>query len=67
VRKKFSRKKLSRKIFLKKVGLDITPVAGVFLKRLGFERIFKTQGIFKTQNSALLVLWKGVINPANIG
>jgi len=31
---------------------------------LGFEKIFKTQGIFKTQKSALLVLWKGVINPA---
>ena len=29
--------------------------------RLGFEKIFKTQGIFKTQKSALLVLWKGVI------
>jgi len=42
----------------------VTTVAGLFLTRLGFEKIFKTQGIFKTQKSALLVLWKGVINPA---
>jgi len=41
----------------------MTLVARLFLKRLGFEKIFKTQGIFKTQKSALLVLWKGVINP----
>jgi len=38
------------------------PVAGLFLWGLGFEKIFKTKGIFKTQKSALLVLWKGVIN-----
>jgi len=38
-------------------------VAGLFFWGLGFEKIFKTQGIFKTQKSALLlVLWKGVIN-----
>jgi len=41
----------------------LTPVAGLFLWDLGFEKIFKTQGIFKTHKSALLVLWKGVINP----
>jgi len=35
----------------------LTPVAGLFLTRLGFEKIFNTQ------KSALLVLWKGVINP----
>jgi len=28
---------------------------------LGFEKIFKTQGIFKTQKSASIVLWKGFI------
>jgi len=42
----------------------LTPVAGPFLPRLGLEKIFKTQGIFKTKKSALLVRWKGVINPA---
>jgi len=42
---------------------QVTPVARLFLTRLGFEKIFKTQGIFKTQKSALPVLWKGVINP----
>jgi len=41
----------------------VTPVAGLSLTRLAFEKIFKTQGFFKTQKSALLVLWKGVINP----
>jgi len=33
----------------------------MFLTLFGFEKIFKTQGIFKTQKSVLL--WKGVINP----
>jgi len=42
----------------------LTPVAGLLLTRLGFENIFKAQGIFKTQKSALLVLWKEVMNPA---
>jgi len=41
----------------------LTPVARLFLTRLGFEKIFKTQGSFKTQKPALLVVWKGVINP----
>jgi len=31
-------------------------------KYIGFEKICKTQGIFKTQKSALLVLRKGVTN-----
>jgi len=43
--------------------IDLTPVAGLFFWVLGFEQIFQTQGIFKKQKSALLVLWKGVINP----
>jgi len=43
-------------------GLGLTPVAGLFLWGLGFEKIFKTKRIFKTQKSALLVLRKGVIN-----
>jgi len=45
-------------------ALRVTPDAALFLMRLGFEKIFKTQGIFKPQKSALLVLWTGVINPA---
>jgi len=45
-------------------ALRLTLDAALFLTRLAFEKIFKTQGIFKTQKSALLVLWKGVINPA---
>jgi len=40
----------------------LTPVAGLFLTRFGFEKIFKTHGIFKTQESALLVLRKGAMN-----
>ena len=41
----------------------VTPVEGLSFWGLGFEKIFKTQDIFKTQKSALLVLWKGIINP----
>jgi len=40
----------------------VTPIAGLFLWCLGFEKIFKTQGIFKTPKPAVLVPWKGVIN-----
>jgi len=36
--------------------LKLTPVAGLFLTPLGFERIFKTQGIFKIRRSALLAI-----------
>jgi|AntRauMFilla1563_2_1112583.scaffolds.fasta_scaffold43758_2 hypothetical protein len=32
----------------------LTPVAGLFLWDPGFEKIFKTQGIFKIRRSALL-------------
>jgi len=35
---------------------DFTPVAGLFLVRLGFENIFKTQWVFKTRRSALLAI-----------
>jgi len=42
---------------------DFTLVAGLFLWSLGFEKIFKTQGIVKIQKSALPVLRKRVINP----
>jgi len=41
----------------------LTPVAGLFFRGFDFEKILKTQGIFKTQKSALLKLWKDVINP----
>jgi len=34
----------------------LTPVAGLFLMRLGFEKIFKMQGIFKIRQSALLAI-----------
>ena len=42
----------------------LTPVSGLFWTHLGFQKIFKTQWVVKTQKSALLVLWKGIINPA---
>jgi len=45
------------------VGTEQEEHLTLFLTRLGFEKILKTQGIFKTQKSGLLVLWKGVINP----
>jgi len=32
------------------------PVAELFLTRLGFEKIFQTQGIFKIRRSALLAI-----------
>ena len=35
-----------------------------FYRAFGFGKIFETQWVFKTQKSALLVLWRGVINPA---
>ena len=34
----------------------LTPVAGLFLTRLGFENIFKTQGIFKIKERFLVML-----------
>jgi len=34
----------------------VTPVARMLLTRLGFEKIFKTQGIFKIRRSVLLVI-----------
>ena len=45
-----------------RINTNLTPFAGLFFWGLGFEKIFKTQGIFKTQKPALLVLCKGVIN-----
>ena len=45
-----------RFFFIHTHAWSVTPVARLFLTRLGFEKIFKTQGIMKTQMSALLVL-----------
>jgi len=38
----------------KKFSSELAPVAGLFVTRLGFEKIFKTQWVFKTRRSALL-------------
>jgi len=34
----------------------LTPVAGLFLTRIGFEKKFKTQWVFKTRRSALIAI-----------